>query len=388
MNKDELFDKIYKTIDQSFINMNSDKELRLIYGKDGYNYNEDIQDLKETICKELNDCYKNIREKEVNTKEIEECIYLDQDKHKYDIFVILPIFNATNAQAERCIYSIIDNYEELNYKLLIISNRILDIFKTLEKDNIPCYIYLKNKFSLPEAYNIMVKYAKMNCVNEDSVISLMDDDAFILTGQNNRIKECYNRVKNNSFIISSGHYYDILPCKSKFEKIVNQTHTYEFVSQYKKPFCHGGASFMIKIKNFPFNGLPIGGLGGISINILSIENRKTNQWFAYNDENLIVFHPRKSNIFSWITTYLSYEIAWERALNLLSKKDKETWNNVLKEKSRNRLEGLYIKLRNSKHREYALGNIFLTKYLKPILKENLQYEDFKKYNVSTHINLN
>ena len=122
MNKDELFDKIYKTIDQSFINMNSDKELRLIYGKDGYNYNEDIKDLKETICEELNDCYKNIREKEVNTKEIEECIYLDQDKHKYDIFVILPIFNATNAQAERCIYSIIDNYEELNYKLLIINN--------------------------------------------------------------------------------------------------------------------------------------------------------------------------------------------------------------------------------------------------------------------------
>ena len=144
---------------------------------------------------------------------------------------------------------------------------------------------------------------------------------------------------------------------------------------------------MLKIKNFPFNGLPITGLGGISINILSVEKNNSNKWFTYNDVDLRVFHPRKSNLFAWIATYLSYEIAWGRALNMLSQNDRNIWNKELKETSRKRVEGLYERLENNSQRKYVLGNIFLTRYLKPLLKSNLQYEDFKKYNVSTHINL-
>lgn len=387
MNTDELFDKIYKTVEKGFENISNDNEIKSIYQKNQYDYDESLKELKKSIYEELDNCFKNIKEKKVNNTDIAEGIFLDTDNSKYDIFVILPIFNATNEQAEKCIYSIMDNYEELNYKLLIMSNRKLEIFKVLEENMVPSYIYLKSRFSLPEAYNLMVGYAKNNCVNEDSIISLMDDDAFILTGQNNKIKECHDRVKNDSYVASSGHYYDILPCKTDFEKMVNQTHIYDFVSNYKKPFCHGGASFMLKIKNFPFNGLPITGLGGISINILSIEKNNSDKWFTYNDVELMVFHPRKSNLFAWIATYLSYEIAWERALNMLSPNDRDIWNKELKEASRKRVEGLYERLRNDKQRKYVLGNIFLTRYLKPLLKSNLQYEDFKKFNVSTHINL-
>ncbi len=387
MNTDELFDKIYKTVEKGFENLSNDNEIKSIYQKNQYDYDESLKELKKSIYGELDNCFKNIKEKKVNNADISEGIFLDTDNNKYDVFVILPIFNATNEQAEKCIYSIMDNYEELNYKLLIMSNRKLEVFKVLEENMVPSYIYLKSRFSLPEAYNLMVGYAKNNCVNEDSIISLMDDDAFILTGQNNKIKECYDRVKNDLYVASSGHYYDISPCKTDFEKMVNQTHIYDFVSKYKKPFCHGGASFMLKIKNFPFNGLPITGLGGISINILSVEKNNSDKWFTYNDVELTVFHPRKSNLFAWIATYLSYEIAWERALNMLSKNDRDIWDKELKETSRKRVKGLYERLRNDKQRKYVLGNIFLTRYLKPLLKSNLQYEDFKKYNVSTHINL-
>lgn len=387
MDKDALFNKIYKTVEKGLENLSDDNEIRLKYQKSQYDYDEGLKELKKSICKELDNCFKSIKEKKVNDIDITEGVFLDTENNKYDIFVILPIFNATNEQAERCIYSIMDNYEELNYKLLIMSNRKLEIFKVIQENKVPSYIYLKSKFSLPEAYNLMIGYAKKNCVSEDSIISLMDDDAFILTGQNNKIKECYDRVKSDLYVVSSGHYYDILPCKTDFEKMVNQTHTYDFVSNYKKPFCHGGASFMLKIKNFPFNGLPITGLGGISINILSIEKNKSEKWFAYNDVELKVFHPRKSNLFAWITTYLSYEIAWERALNMLSQGDRDIWNRELRESSRKRVEGLYERLKNEKQRKYVLGNIFLTRYLKPLLKSNLQYEEFKKFNVSTHMNL-
>lgn len=205
------------------------------------------------------------------------------------------------------------------------SNRILKVFDII-KYKIPTYIYLKSKFSLPEAYNLMVGHAKEYSINDDSIISLMDDDAYILTGQTEKVKECYIRIKKDEYIASSGHYYDITPCATEFEKMINQTHIQSFVSKYRKPYCHGGASFMLKIKNFPHNGLPITGLGGISINILAIEkNKNKDRWFLYTDTDFVVYHPRKKNIFAWITTYLSYEIAWNRALNMLSKEDLNIW---------------------------------------------------------------
>lgn len=218
MNTDELFDKIYKTVEKGFENISNDNEIKSIYQKNQYNYDESLKELKKSIYEELDNCFKNIKEKEVKNMDVAEEIYLDTENNKHDIFVILPIFNATNEQAEKCIYSIMDNYEGLDYKLLIMSNRKLEVFKVLEEKSIPSYIYLKSRFSLPETYNLMVGYAKNNCENEDSIISLMDDDAFILTGQNNKIKECYDRVKNDLYVASSGHYYDILPCKTDFEK--------------------------------------------------------------------------------------------------------------------------------------------------------------------------
>lgn len=129
--------------------------------------------------------------------------------------------------------------------------------------------------------------------------------------------------------------------------------------------------FFIKIKNFPHNGLPLNGLGGISINILEINNikRESKGWFLYNNPDLKVFHPRKKNLFSWITTYLSYEIAWGRSLNSLSENKENIWRKELKKDSEARVKGLY------------------SNYLKPLLNQNIKYEDLKKYKVSTHINL-
>ena len=387
MKKDhDLFNKIRETVEQGLKNLENDSKIKLICKKYNVDYDASIEDLRKSIYDELNQCVKNVKEKTKNEgHSIKERAFWNSDNKKYDIFVIVPVYNATNEQAEKCIYSIIDNYEGMNYKLLIMSNRELEIFKTLKENKIPSYVYLKEKFSLPEAYNLMVKYARKNCIDENSIISLMDDDAFILTGQNKKIKQCYDRVKNDLYVLSSGHYYDILPCKTDFEKMIRQTHTYEFARKYRKPFCHGGASFMIKIKNF--NSLPIEGLGGISINVLSIEKSNSNKWFAYNDVNLEVFHPRKANLFAWMATYLSYEIAWERALNMLKIEDRQKWNNKLQDASKKRVEGLYKEMENNTQRKYALGNIFLTRYLKPLLKSKLQYEEFKKINVSTHINL-
>ena len=110
MNNNELFDKIYKTVDRGLENIKNDRKIKSFYLKNGYNYEESYKELKKSIYEELENCYKNIKEKEKKDIDIEEGMFLDTDNNKYDLFVILPIFNATDEQVEKCIYSIIDNY--------------------------------------------------------------------------------------------------------------------------------------------------------------------------------------------------------------------------------------------------------------------------------------
>lgn len=188
MEKIELFNKIYETTEKAFVNMSQNKELIETYKEHNYGkLSEDISELKKDINIELEECLKNAKEKEKRNYNISEGEYINNDNKKHDIFVIVPIFNATDEQAEKCIYSVLDNYMGLDYKLLIMSNRIIKAFDVI-KNRTPTYIYLKAKFSLPEAYNLMVGYARENCIDNNSVISLMDDDAYILTGQSVKVK--------------------------------------------------------------------------------------------------------------------------------------------------------------------------------------------------------
>jgi len=120
MEKVELFEKINNTIEKAFTNMKQNEELKAIYEKNNYGSLEnDISELKKNIDIELKDCFKNIKEKERRKYNISEGIYVNNDNNRHDIFVIIPIFNATDQQAEECIYSVIDNYIGLDYKLLI-----------------------------------------------------------------------------------------------------------------------------------------------------------------------------------------------------------------------------------------------------------------------------
>ena len=390
MEREELFANIDTVMNKAFENLKKDENLEEVYKKIKKDFYKDVENLETILKEELNTCYKTIefkpkRQNYVETKKI----LTNTDKDNHDIFIIIPIFNATDEQAEECIYSVMDNFLGLDYKIVVISNRILPIFSSKSFNKVPHYVLYKNLFSLPEAYNELVGYAKQYQKDENSIICLMDDDAYIFTSQTEKIKRNINLLKKDRYIAVSGHYYDTSPTKTEFQRMVNISHKYKFVKKYRKPYCHGGACFFIKIKNFPHNGLPLNGLGGISINILEINNikRESKGWFLYNNPDLKVFHPREKNLFSWITTYLSYEIAWGRSLNSLSENKENIWRKELKKDSEARVKGLYSNLKINSERIYVLGNIYLTRYLKPLLNQNIKYEDLKKYKVSTHINL-
>ena len=391
MDKAVLFESIKKVMKEAFDNINNSNDIKKIYNDNNYDFNEDIEDLENILYEEINTCYKKIEEKEKMNFNNDDNIVklLDSDSGKYEVFVLIPIFNASAEMAERCIYSIMDNFRGTNYKIITITNKELDIFKNKDFLGIPHVVFKKNRFSLPEAYNYMIDYARSNKKDENTIISLMDDDAYILSGQNSKIKDGIEKIKKDEYIAVSGHYYDITPVKTKFQAIINETHTQEFSTLYRKPYCHGGACFMMKLNKFPFNGLPIDGLGGISINILEINEASNprDKWYLYNDPSFLVFHPRKSNLFSWIATYLSYEIAWNRALDMLDEEKYIIWREKIKETSQEKVKGLYKKLLNKDERLYVLGNLYLTRYFKPLLRDNLNYIEFKNYKISTHINL-
>ena len=333
MEREELFKKIDSVMNEAFENMEKSEDLKQVYNKIRKNFNEDADLLRKMLKEELDRCYKTIENKKIITDKVEDkSIISDSDQEKHDIFVIIPIFNATDEQAEECIYSVMDNFLGFDYKILIISNRILHIFNEEIFKNTSHYVVYKNLFSLPEAYNELVGYAKEYQKDKNSMICLMDDDAYIFTGQNEKIKRNIDLLKNDKYIAVSGHYYDTSPTKTNFQRMINVSHKYKFVKEYRKPYCHGGACFFIKIINFPHTGLPLNGLGGISINILEINNisNERKEWFLYNNPELKVFHPRKRNLFAWITTYLSYEMAWGRSLSRLDENKERIWRQELK----------------------------------------------------------
>ena len=152
MEREELFKKIDSVMNEAFENMEKSEDLKQVYNKIRKNFNEDADLLRKMLKEELDRCYKTIENKKIITDKVEDkSIISDSDQEKHDIFVIIPIFNATDEQAEECIYSVMDNFLGFDYKILIISNRILHIFNEEIFKNTSHYVVYKNLFSLPEA---------------------------------------------------------------------------------------------------------------------------------------------------------------------------------------------------------------------------------------------
>ena len=311
MDKVELFCSIEKVVNEAYDKLCKDEHLKTLYLNNDLKLNNDLTVLRKTLDYEISYCKTNFSQKNINNKYSDDIRIISQKNNgEHDLFIFLPVFNATNEQAEQCIYSVLDNFVGLDYQFLIITNRNLEVFQSKMFISVPHMVLLKNVFSLPESYNILFSYARKNAESENSIITLMDDDAYILTGQCNKVQECIERIRSDQYVATSGHYYDITPPRTVFQQMINVSHTFTFVDKYRKPYCHGGACFMIKIKNFP--SLTINGLGGISVNILSFQKflrDKKNYdsdlyWCLYNDTEFKVFHPRKKNLFAWIATYL------------------------------------------------------------------------------------
>jgi hypothetical protein len=311
----------------------------------------------------------------------------------YDCFVILPVFNASDVQVQRCIRSVADNFRSFETCLIVCSNRNLMPLCGGDLGNIDHLIFRKPQFSLPEAYNYIIGFIKANFHAEDRIVALMDDDAEILDGQTGAIEQNLGLIWDGRYLAVSGHYYDNSRAVSNFQKIIDVSHTKQFVKATPKPYCHGGAVFMMKLKNFPREGIIGHGLGGITLNIILIRECAAKpdiryNWYLYNNPDLEVYHPRKPDLFRWTATYLSYDLAWSKALSLLAPDDYLIWQNAIDYTSRNRASQLAEMAGGDDDVSlYALGNLYLTKIYRPLLFERLSYSDFKSFRISTHNNL-
>ena len=103
MKKDhDLFNKIRETVEQGLKNLENDSKIKLICKKYNVDYDASIEELRKSIYDELNQCVKNVKEKTKNEgHSIKERAFWNSDNKKYDIFVIVPVYNATNEQAEK-----------------------------------------------------------------------------------------------------------------------------------------------------------------------------------------------------------------------------------------------------------------------------------------------
>jgi len=315
-------------------------------------------------------------------------------KRAYDIFVVIPIFNATDSQAAESINSVIRNFPLDCTCLVLYTNRPLITLPGLINKDVDFVQFQEASFSLPRAYNSCVDYLRRTFSSREEVIVFMDDDAEIIGSQEEIVVRNLNLIRDEEYVAVSGHYYDDSEPQSFFQRSIHMTHTDDFVSRCPKPYCHGGAALMIKAKNFPAEGLPLDGLGGISLNILLAKSaaslrQPADGWFLFNNPKLRVLHPRKNNLVQWSATYLSYEIAWNLALSRLDQQTRQLWKEKLQKCSSERKQRLVDKVNGHDSRETSavLANLLLTCYYKQMLQTSIPYAAFQSMELKTHINL-
>jgi hypothetical protein len=315
-------------------------------------------------------------------------------KRTYDIFVVIPIFNATDSQAAESINSVVRSFPLDRTCLVLYTNRSWRALPGLIKKDIDFVQFQEASFSLPRAYNSCVAYLRRTFGAREEVIVFMDDDAEIIGSQQEIVAQNLGIVRDEEYVAVSGHYYDDSEPEGFFQRSIHMTHTDDFVSRCPKPYCHGGAALMIKAKNFPAEGLPLDGLGGISLNILLARpaaslHQPAGRWFLFNNPKLRVRHPRKKNIVQWSATYLSYEIAWNLALSRLDDQTRRLWKEKLQKCSSVRKQRLVDRVNGYDPKETgaALANLLLTCYYKQMLHTSIPYAAFQRMELKTHINL-
>jgi len=315
-----------------------------------------------------------------------------------ELYCVIPIKNINEADVQTMLHSIIGNLKGLDFGIVVYSNKIHPCFSVLDEHGIDHVVILdESEFSLPTAYNSCIDYLKKELGFKTGPIMFMDDDAYIVGIQKKQILENLTLLKTNSKILAvSGHCYDTREISNYFYQSVIITNRYLFNKNNYKPYCHGGAAMFIDICNFPEEGLPLNGLGGINliiglINKIDYKNIKNkDDWFLINNPDLKVFHRIKDNIISWTATYFVYNSAWAIGLNKLSIERRSLWNNMLNRGSKDRVSSLvtlFNQTKDRKGRAFILGNILLTRYYKPKINEHFNYADFKDLLVRKHVNL-
>lgn len=96
---------------------------------------------------------------------------------------------------------------------------------------------------------------------------------------------------------------------------------------YSKPYLHGGAGTLLRLKDYPKKGIKLGGIADTDLSGYLLKNvgYKTlkklnyNNWPVRSNPNAPVFHPIENNILKWTAKYLMYQISWEITYNSLNK---------------------------------------------------------------------
>lgn len=350
-----------------------------------------LQDIVETLKKDFLKFKPEVKPKRsyIGNKHVEFSSTLRSDD--FDVYIIIPIFNADDQQAAACINSIVKNFRQLNFCLVLYTNRPWQALPDLLTTDLNFIQFLSPTFSLPEAYNTCVDYLRKTFKLQEEVLIFMDDDAEIIENQEELIINNLKLTESNQFVATSGQYFDLNMPQTLFESALNYTNSYEFAERCPKPYCHGGAVLMMKAKSYPIEGLPLEGLGGISLSILLINcldetKYDFDQWFLLNNQELKVLHPRKKTLLQWTSTVMSYEIAWGRALSWLNEKQRKVWEQEIRKSSGFR-KHLLVQDAANENDDLALTNLFLTKYYKPILSKFFLYSDFKNFKLQAHIHL-
>lgn len=288
------------------------------------------------------------------------------------------------------------------------TNILNDYLKTVKIENLHTDIvdiYAPKVTSLSSAlnhgYTRFISEYNINPEKDGYFFATYDGDSIILNAKEKSIIDQHLEEfkKDKNLMSISGQSVDIRRNITHFHNFSNLSCRPEVViNLMPKPYTHGGGGGLyFKLSLYPKDLLKQHDLGGLSINILSHINKDPNvlkdipfyKWITRTNNNILSYHPTRTNIYDWICTYLGYRVFRDQAKEILSPKILNIWEAKRSESKKFQMKILYSLAEKFFSLRELAGYLIIKRYFYDdyILNTTLDRKDFLDLSPKAHTNI-
>ncbi len=343
LSKSSIVKSIEKQVGKEFVNKHlSELKVQLI--------KEIKPESNKKISKEtrLSKVYKGIKKTNIDDTEVQyiETIKREKPANEYLINIVVPCRNSSNiiANSIELLISEISKSRSLDFNVIFQINSTRDDTTKTIKESLAKYARLASKvniyilevkpslnITLPGSLNLGYKFIQTELKSDlykNVFFSFWDDELFNLIPTpdslfNSNLNELLSSPTNKAI---SGYMVDNRINISRWHE-VSKGFSSDLRFIHAKPYLHGGSGTVMRIEDFPKEGIKFGGIADTDlsehllkmIGYTRLSKLDYKDWPLRSNPNAPVFHPIETDILKWTIKYLMYKISWENTYDVLNK---------------------------------------------------------------------